>query len=173
MADKKENELSAGIPVQLRGIDAEGNSITPTMEEVTDGLPVATFTNKGLMSSNQALLSDTLHFSLGVPGGSSTMYFRLGRFRSGHYYPIRLCVSYGSWDITPRTVIDVTITNGNGNIIISGKGYSQVGYVAGSGYTDIYFACASAASVVGSICGILLEGRAITEEVPVGIEFIP
>lgn len=27
MADKKEYELSAGIPVWLRGIDTEGNSI--------------------------------------------------------------------------------------------------------------------------------------------------
>lgn len=37
--DIKENEMSGGVPVRMRGIDADGNSITPTMEEVTDALP--------------------------------------------------------------------------------------------------------------------------------------
>lgn len=30
--DIKENEMSGGVPVRMRGIDADGNSITPTME---------------------------------------------------------------------------------------------------------------------------------------------
>ena len=37
--DIKENEMQNGKPARLRGIDADGNSITPTMEEVTDALP--------------------------------------------------------------------------------------------------------------------------------------
>ncbi len=32
--DIKENEMQNGKPARLRGIDADGNSITPTMEEV-------------------------------------------------------------------------------------------------------------------------------------------
>lgn len=37
--DIKENEMQNGKPARLRGIDTDGNSITPTMEEVTDALP--------------------------------------------------------------------------------------------------------------------------------------
>lgn len=33
MADRKENEMTGGIPVRLRGLDASGNSIAPDLEQ--------------------------------------------------------------------------------------------------------------------------------------------
>lgn len=39
MADKKENELIGGLPTLLRGIDVEGNSITPSLQEVAEVIP--------------------------------------------------------------------------------------------------------------------------------------
>lgn len=173
MGDVKENAMQGGVPVRLRGLKADDGSISPTMEEVTAGLPVATPNFKGLMRSDQALLADTSNFSVGISGGNKTAYFRLGRFDIGHYSPVRLCASYGPWNSTSRTVIDIVITNGGGNIIVSSTGYSLVGYVLGSWYMDIYFACESGASLVGSIYGKLLDGRTITEERPEGIVFIP
>lgn len=37
--DRKENQMTGGIPVRLRGLDANGNSISPTMEEVAKVMP--------------------------------------------------------------------------------------------------------------------------------------
>ena len=48
MADKKENELSAGIPVWLRGIDTEGNSINVSMKEAKKSLFFVQFINNVL-----------------------------------------------------------------------------------------------------------------------------
>lgn len=173
MGDVKENAMTGGIPVRLRGLKDNDSSISPTMKEVAEGLPVATFTSKGLMRPDQALLSDTSQFSFGIPGGNKTMYFRLGRFSIGHYSPIRLCASYGNWDSISRTAIDITITNGGGTVIISGKGYSLVGYVLNPGHIDIYFACGSGSSLVGSIYGNLLGGRSNAGDRPEGVVFIP
>ena len=39
MADKRENEMNSEVPVKMRGIDADGNSISPTLQEVADALP--------------------------------------------------------------------------------------------------------------------------------------
>ena len=41
MADKQdiqENEMSGGTPARLRGLDANGNSISPTLEEVMNAM---------------------------------------------------------------------------------------------------------------------------------------
>lgn len=34
--DIKENKMNSGVPVKMKGIDTEGNSITPTMKEIAD-----------------------------------------------------------------------------------------------------------------------------------------
>ena len=39
-------------PARLRGLAANGNSISPTLAEVISEMPVATETNKGLMQAN-------------------------------------------------------------------------------------------------------------------------
>ena len=46
MADKQdiqENEMSGGTPARLRGLDANGNSISPTLEEVMNAMGMVLF----------------------------------------------------------------------------------------------------------------------------------
>ena len=50
--DIKENAMSGGTPKRLRGLDANGSSISPTLTEVISAMPVATETNNGLMQAN-------------------------------------------------------------------------------------------------------------------------
>ena len=50
--DIRENAMAGGTPARLRGLAANGNSISPTLEEVASAMPVATETNKGLMQAN-------------------------------------------------------------------------------------------------------------------------
>ena len=55
MADKQdiqENAMAGGKPARLRGLDKNGNSISPTLTEVISAMPVATETNNGLMQAN-------------------------------------------------------------------------------------------------------------------------
>ena len=50
--DIQENTMSGGTPARLRGLDKNGNSISPTLTEVISAMPVATETNNGLMQAN-------------------------------------------------------------------------------------------------------------------------
>jgi len=50
--DIQENAMAGGTPARLRGLAANGNSISPTLAEVVSAMPVATETNKGLMQAN-------------------------------------------------------------------------------------------------------------------------
>ena len=44
--------MGGGTPKRLRGLDANGSSISPTLTEVISAMPVATETNNGLMQAN-------------------------------------------------------------------------------------------------------------------------
>lgn len=46
--DIRENAMSGGTPARLRGLAANGNSISPTVAEVMNAMPVATMERKGL-----------------------------------------------------------------------------------------------------------------------------
>ena len=46
--DIRENAMSGGTPARLRGLAANGNSISPTLAEVISAMPVATMAGKGL-----------------------------------------------------------------------------------------------------------------------------
>lgn len=46
--DIRENAMSGGTPARLRGLAANGNSISPTVEEVASAMPVASLSSKGL-----------------------------------------------------------------------------------------------------------------------------
>ena len=48
MADKRENEMQNGTPVKLRGLDAGGNSITPSLQNVIEALPGERYYGNGL-----------------------------------------------------------------------------------------------------------------------------
>ena len=51
--DIQENAMSGGTPVRLRGLAANGNSISPTLTEVIIAMPVATMAGKGLAETCQ------------------------------------------------------------------------------------------------------------------------
>ena len=171
--DIKENAMSGGIPARLRGLDANGNSISPTIQEVTNAMPEATDSAKGLISAGNTIVLKSLSFYYGVSGGTPTQYVRLGRFNNGHYSPIRINLSYGIWDITSRSIIDLVFTNGGGKIVISGNGNSLIGYVAESSDTIIYLKCAPGTSFIGTIIGPIIEGRKVFAEEPTGIVYVP
>lgn len=48
MQDIRENAMSGGTPARLRGLAANGNSISPTVAEVMNAMPVANMGRKGL-----------------------------------------------------------------------------------------------------------------------------
>lgn len=54
--DIRENAMAGGTPARLRGLDANGNSISPTLAEVTSAMPVATMEKKGLVSAGQGIV---------------------------------------------------------------------------------------------------------------------
>lgn len=171
--DIRENAMSGGTPTRLRGLDANGNSISPALAEVVSAMPEATDSNKGLMSARNALLLKSLILCYGVSGGTPTQYVRLGRFNNGHYSPIRINLSYGAWDAISRSIIDLVFTNGNGTIVISGNGNRLIGYVAESSDTIIYLKCTAGVSFVGTIIGPIIEGRKVLTEEPAGIVYVP
>lgn len=52
--DIKENEMNSGKPARLRGIDADGNSVSPTLQEVVGTMPMATTYSEGIMRAFHA-----------------------------------------------------------------------------------------------------------------------
>ncbi len=171
--DIRENAMGGGTPARLRGLDANGNSISPALAEVVSAMPEATDSNKGLMSARDALLLKSLILCYGVSGGTPTQYVRLGKFDKGHYSPTRINLSYGAWDATSRSTIDLVFTNGNGNIVISGKGYNLIGYVVESSGTTMYLKCTAGVSFIGTIIGPIIGGRKVLAEEPTGIVYVP
>lgn len=137
--DIRENAMSGGTPKRLRGLDANGNSISPTVEEVVNAMPEANDYYKGLMSAKNAMALDFLSFYYGV-SGAETHYVRLGKIGISHYSPMRINLSYGSWNATSRSIIDLVFTNGS-RIVISGNGDSLIGYVVESSGTTMYLKC--------------------------------
>lgn len=52
--DIKENEMNSGKPARLRGIDVDGNSVSPTLQEVVGAMPMATTYSEGIMRAFHA-----------------------------------------------------------------------------------------------------------------------
>ena len=44
--DIRENAMAGGTPARLRGLAANGNSISPTLAEVVSAMPIATHSSK-------------------------------------------------------------------------------------------------------------------------------
>lgn len=171
--DIRENAMAGGTPARLRGLAANGNSISPTLAEVVSAMPEATDSAKGLISAGNTIVLKSLSFYYGVSGGTPTQYVRLGKFINAHYSPIRINLSYGMWDATSRSIIDLVFTNGKGKIVISGNGNRLIGYVAESSDTIIYLKCTAGISFVGTIIGPIIEGRKVFAEEPTGIVYVP
>lgn len=99
--DIRENEMKSGIPALLRGIDAAGNSITPTMEEVTDALPGAQRYDRGVYYSlPKNILSlhkpgsgnETKTITLFKKGAYNTSHFNFFEIFTVPYYPENHCL---------------------------------------------------------------------------------
>ena len=65
--DIKENAMSGGTPARLRGLAANGNSISPTLEEVASAMPVATMEEKGMASAGQGRVEYSIVGSVDIP----------------------------------------------------------------------------------------------------------
>lgn len=85
---------------------------------------------------------------------------------------MRINLSYGSWDATSRSIIDLVFTNGS-RIVISGNGDSLIGYVVESSGTTMYLKCTPGISFIGTIIGPIIEGRKVFAEEPTGIVYVP
>lgn len=80
--DIRENEMQNGIPALLRGLDTAGNSITPTMEEVSNALPGTQEYDRGVYYSLPKLI-----ISVHKPdGGNATKTITL--FKKGDDYTV-------------------------------------------------------------------------------------
>lgn len=97
--DIRENAMSGGTPVRLRGLAANGNSISPTLEEVIIAMPEANDYSKGLMSAKNAMALDFLSFYYGV-SGAETHYVRLGK--SGRIFGHNYVFKVYTWNIFHR-----------------------------------------------------------------------
>lgn len=84
MADKRENEMQNGTPVKLRGLDAGGNSITPSLQNVIEALPGERYYGNGMYYWLPKRV-----ISLSKPDGESKTFtvtlFRIGEEHSYHF----------------------------------------------------------------------------------------
>ena len=82
--DIKENEMQNGKPARLRGIDADGNSITPTMEEVTDALPGEQKYDRGVYYSlPKSIVS--VHKPTGGNEIKTITLLKIGDYNTSHF----------------------------------------------------------------------------------------
>lgn len=82
--DIKENEMQNGKPARLRDIDADGNSITPTMEEVTDALPGEQKYDRGVYYSlPKSIVS--VHKPTGGNEIKTITLLKIGDYNTSHF----------------------------------------------------------------------------------------
>ena len=108
--DIRENAMAGGTPARLRGLAANGNSISPTLAEVVSAMPIATHSSKGIMSADQAFYLRETTIIGGVAGGFPHRYKLIGILNYDAYAPFRVNISMGSYASTDRYLIDATLT---------------------------------------------------------------
>jgi hypothetical protein len=84
MADKqdiKENEMGGGTPARLRGLAANGNSISPTLGEVMNAMGIYTYSFT-LASNEEKDLGDLGYgmYLLASPNNATTAIFSCGAY---------------------------------------------------------------------------------------------
>lgn len=170
--DIRENQMPSGTPVRLRGLDAAGNSITPSMTEAVNAMPVASLSSKGLMSADQAATIKYMVTQNGTSGGGNTRYFCIGCIRSNAYAPISITLSYGFYQSSNRAKLEVVFTGYNDGVYISGNGGGVIGYVKESNLTYIYIKCPAGNSFIGTVVGSIIFNKSFTEVEPSGIVYV-
>lgn len=82
--DIQENAMSGGAPARLRGLDANGNSISPTVVEVMKAMGIYIF-NLTLAAGEEKDLGDLGYgmYLLASPNNAATAIFAFGSYSKG------------------------------------------------------------------------------------------
>lgn len=82
--DIKENAMSGGTPARLRGLAANGNSISPTLEEVMNEMGIHTYSFT-LAAKEEKDLGDLGYgmYLLASPNNAATAIFAFGSYSKG------------------------------------------------------------------------------------------
>ena len=82
--DIRENAMSGGTPARLRGLDANGNSISPTVVEVMKAMEIYIF-NLTLAAGEEKDLGDLGYgmYLLASPNNATTAIFACGAYSNG------------------------------------------------------------------------------------------
>lgn len=82
--DIRENTMSGGTPARLRGLAANGNSISPTLEEVMNAMGIYTYSFT-LAAKEEKDLGDLGYgmYLLASPNNAATAIFAFGSYSKG------------------------------------------------------------------------------------------
>lgn len=80
--DIKENAMSGGTPARLRGLAANGNSISPTLEEVMNAMGIYTYSFT-LAAKEEKDLGDLGYgmYLLASPNNAATAIYSVGAYQ--------------------------------------------------------------------------------------------
>lgn len=95
--DIKENEMNSGKPARLRGIDVDGNSVSPTLQEVVGAMPMATTYSEGIMRAFHARKVEGVVYA--TSDKNLFVYKTTLNTWDDLYATFRICVLYASGDI--------------------------------------------------------------------------
>ena len=171
--DIRENAMSGGTPARLRGLAANGNSISPTIQEVTNAMPVATHSSKGIMSANQAFYLRETTIVGGLPGGNPNRYRLIGILNYDAYSPFRVNLSIGGYWSTNRLLIDATLTYYNSPMYVSGVCHNRIGYVIKDNKAYVYLEEYAGDSYIGYVIGSGIHEFTSYESEPSNIVYVP
>ena len=82
--DIRENEMNSGVPVKMRGIDADGNSISPTLQEVADALPGEQRYDRGVYYSLPKPIV-SIHKPTGGNETKTITLFKIEDYNTSHF----------------------------------------------------------------------------------------
>lgn len=82
--DVRENEMNSGVPVKMRGIDADGNSVSPTLQEVADALPGEQKYDRGVYYSLPKPIV-SIHKPTGGNETKTITLFKIGDYNTSHF----------------------------------------------------------------------------------------
>lgn len=82
--DVRENEMNSGVPVKMRSIDADGNSVSPTLQEVADALPGEQKYDRGVYYSLPKLIV-SIHKPTGGNEIKTIALFKIEDYNTSHF----------------------------------------------------------------------------------------
>ena len=171
--DIRENAMAGGTPARLRGLAANGNSISPTLAEVVSAMPIATHSSKGIMSADQAFYLRETTIIGGVAGGFPNRYKLIGILNYDAYAPFRVNISMGSYASTDRYLIDATLTYYNSTMYVSGVCHNRIGYVIKDNKAYVYLKEYAGNSYIGYVIGSEIHEFTSYESEPSNIVYVP